>query len=182
MEKPSWICTLATQVSLCLALFLALNIGHLQNKYGYDNKSDGRPIDLYFISVTGGFRPLNQQTYLLKQMEKVVKTFKAEFVVNISELGEDDPLMQNVTWHFPALKVPWYTTRASSGQGVDYFLKQIKIPYGRTLDIIAVDTGLLQDYFELSRIFCFRVHQVTLRTVSYFGLQGHYKQLIVTGA
>lgn len=30
------------------------------------------------------------------KMEKVAKTYKASFVVNTSELGEDDPLMQNV--------------------------------------------------------------------------------------
>jgi hypothetical protein len=30
------------------------------------------------------------------KMEKVAKTYKAIFVVNTSELGEDDPLMQNV--------------------------------------------------------------------------------------
>lgn len=30
------------------------------------------------------------------KMDKVAKAYKASFVVNTSELGEDDPLMQNV--------------------------------------------------------------------------------------
>lgn len=59
------------------------------------SSGSSRPLDLYFISVRGGFRPLNQQTHLLKQMEKAAKTYEARFVINISELGEDDPLTQN---------------------------------------------------------------------------------------
>uniref|UniRef100_A0A5B7BKU4 Tartrate-resistant acid phosphatase type 5 n=2 Tax=Davidia involucrata TaxID=16924 RepID=A0A5B7BKU4_DAVIN len=144
MKRQSWLCTLVTQLSLCFALFLALNMGQ-PRKPIYHNRSGSRPIDIYFISVTGGFRPLKEQTHLLKQMEKVVKAYKARFVVNISELGEDDQLMLNATWYFQSLKVPWYTTRALKGQGADYFLKQIKIPYEKTLDVIAMDTGSLQD-------------------------------------
>lgn len=30
------------------------------------------------------------------KMEKVIKKYNARFVVNLSELGEDDPLLQNV--------------------------------------------------------------------------------------
>jgi hypothetical protein len=37
---------------------------------------------------------------LSMKMEKVAKTYKATFVVNTSELGEDDPLMQNVRYFF----------------------------------------------------------------------------------
>lgn len=33
-------------------------------------------------------------------MEKVVKKYKAKFVVDISDLGKDDPLMQNVRFFF----------------------------------------------------------------------------------
>lgn len=33
---------------------------------------------------------------LLMKMEKVIKKYNARFVVNLSELGEDDPLLQNV--------------------------------------------------------------------------------------
>ena len=32
------------------------------------SSGSSRPLDLYFISVRGGFRPLNQQTHLLKQV------------------------------------------------------------------------------------------------------------------
>ncbi|KAA8535315.1 hypothetical protein F0562_030318 [Nyssa sinensis] len=84
-----------------------------------------------------GLDHLNEQTLLLRQIEKVVKAYKARFVLNISELGEDDQLMLNATWYFQSLKVPWYTTRALKGQGANYFLKQIEIPFGKTLDVIA---------------------------------------------
>lgn len=33
-------------------------------------------------------------------MDKVARTRKARFVVSVSELGEDDPLMQNVIFIF----------------------------------------------------------------------------------
>lgn len=141
MEKSSCLCTIFTQVSLCFALYLALNLGQPI----YRNRRESRALDLYFISVRGGFRPLKQQTHLLKQMEKVAKIYNVSFVVNTSELGEDDPLMKNGTLLFPSLKVPWFTTRTSKGHGISHFLEQIKIPFGKTLDIIGVDTGSLQD-------------------------------------
>ncbi|CAN4115991.1 unnamed protein product [Withania somnifera] len=101
-------------------------------------------MDIYFISVIGDIRTLQEQTLLLKQVEKVAKTFNARFIINISELGEDDPLMQNATRHFPSLKIPWYSTRALKGQGVNHYLKQFKFVHG-SLDIIVVDTGLYED-------------------------------------
>ncbi|XP_057967692.1 uncharacterized protein LOC131157505 isoform X2 [Malania oleifera] len=143
MEKPSWVATVLTQVGLCFAMFLAFNLG---------KRDDGEPMwstkkhrDLYFLSVRGGFRPLEQQNQLLEQMEKVAKLFKAKFVVNTSELGEDDPLMQNGTGHFPSLNIPWYTTSVSKGQTGAYFLKKIRVRYGKTMDIILLDTGSFQD-------------------------------------
>lgn len=45
--------------------------------------------------------------FVAVKIEKVAKAYKVEFVINISELGEDDPLLQNATWYFPSLKVPW---------------------------------------------------------------------------
>lgn len=33
---------------------------------------------------------------MLMKMAKVAKVYKAQFVVSISELGEDDPLIKNV--------------------------------------------------------------------------------------
>lgn len=67
--RPSWICTVATQVALCLALYAAISIGRPQKL----NEMDGilrreKPFDLYFLSVRGGFWPPKQQTRLLKQV------------------------------------------------------------------------------------------------------------------
>ncbi|RDY02690.1 hypothetical protein CR513_13817, partial [Mucuna pruriens] len=166
MEKTSWACTVITQVCLCCALYISLNLGHPQTSLNINASSD-----LYFISVKGGFRPLTQQFHLLKQllglilillsiflllslmlmkMEKVASAYKASFVVSSSELGEYDPLMQNATEHFPSLRLPWYTTYTTTsskpkGQEVGCFVKKIKTSNGITLDVISVDTELLQD-------------------------------------
>ncbi|KAG5559543.1 hypothetical protein RHGRI_009168 [Rhododendron griersonianum] len=78
---------------------------------------------------------------------KVVKICRAEFVVDISELGEKDPLMQNATRSFESLKVPWYTTTALDRQGSDYFLKRVKTPHGAAFDLIALNTGSLQNAY-----------------------------------
>lgn len=145
MQRKSWVCTLTTQISLCFALFVALQIGRPQKPILYHNTTETSHHDIYFISVRGGSRPPKQQTDLLKQMAEVVKTYKAKFIINISELGEDDPLMLNATWNFQSFKVPWYTTKASKLRGAGYFVKQVKIPYGQTLDVIVVDTSSLQD-------------------------------------
>ncbi|KAK7304109.1 hypothetical protein RJT34_15163 [Clitoria ternatea] len=147
MEKRSWACTVITQLCLCFALYVALNLGQPQTLINYTNNA---PPHLYFISVKGGFRPLTQQFHLLKQMEKVARTYKPSFVVSSSELGEYDPLMQNATQHFPSLRLPWYTTYTTTAskpevQEVGCFAKKIKISNGRTLDVIGVDTELLQD-------------------------------------
>lgn len=40
--------------------------------------------------------PIWLEILLLMKMEKVANFFKARFVVNVSELGEDDPLARNV--------------------------------------------------------------------------------------
>ncbi|CAH1432759.1 unnamed protein product [Lactuca virosa] len=76
MEKKSWVCTVIIQLALCFALYYAINF------------------------VRGGFRAPKEQTRLLKQIEKVMNTYKVGFVINISELGEDDPLLQNATQYF----------------------------------------------------------------------------------
>ncbi|KAK4858525.1 hypothetical protein QYF36_017762 [Acer negundo] len=138
-REPTWVCTLVTQLCLCFALYGALNLGQPQKSI--NQESD----DFYFISVGGGFRPFKQQTHLLKLMERVAKSYQARFVVNTSELGENDPLKQNATMIFRSLKVPWYTTRASKGQEFGRFQEKIKLPHGETLDIIGLDTGSLQE-------------------------------------
>lgn len=103
-----------------------------------------QPNEIYFITVRGGFRPLKEQTRLLKQIEKMINTFKVGFVININELGEDDPLLQNATRYFHSSKVPWYTTIALRGEEPDYYFKQVNISSGRMLDIIALNTGKIQ--------------------------------------
>ncbi|XP_015059551.1 uncharacterized protein LOC107005468 [Solanum pennellii] len=143
MMKKSWVCTLITQFCLCLSLFLVVNLCQNQKPMIRNGNVNDLPMDIYFISVTGGIRTLEEQTLLLKQVEKVAKKFNARFVINISELGEDDPLMQNATWRFPSVKIPWYSTRALKGQGVNHYLKQFKFAHG-SLDIIVVDTGLYE--------------------------------------
>ncbi|XVE97490.1 hypothetical protein REPUB_Repub03eG0024200 [Reevesia pubescens] len=140
-KSTSWLCTLATQLSLCFGLYIVLNLGQPQKLVYNDNST---PLDLYFISVRGGFRPLKEQTHLLKLMENVAKAYDVRFVVNISELGDSDPLLQNVTWLSTLLNVPWYTTGVSNREELGCFLRQIKLPHGRTLDIVSFNTASLQ--------------------------------------
>ncbi|KAG8639422.1 hypothetical protein MANES_14G112000v8 [Manihot esculenta] len=146
-KKRSWTCTLVVQVSLCVAFYLSLNLGHPQNSvYRSRGGTAGtKPIDVYFLSVGGGFRPLKQQTHLLKLMENVAKAYNAKFVVNISEMGEDDPLTQNASRLLSSMNIPWYTTRASKNQKVGCFMEQINITRGKTLTIASMDTESLQD-------------------------------------
>ncbi|CAA0825361.1 Calcineurin-like metallo-phosphoesterase superfamily protein [Striga hermonthica] len=145
MKEKSWVCTLVTQISLCIAAYIALSIGQPQKLSNGEVSSKGRLIDVYFISVDGGFRPLEEQTLLLQQMAKGRRTYKARFVIDVSELGESSPLLQNATMFPEFPNIPWYTSGSFSGQNGTYFLKKIEIPYG-TLDIIALDAVLFQDH------------------------------------
>lgn len=148
MKEHSWVCTLITQISLCFALYLVFNMGQprksLQDRNSSRTQKSNKPIDLYFMSVAGGFWALKEQTLLLKQMEKVSKAYNARFVVSISNVGEDDPLNKNATEYFRSLKVPWYTTRPLKGQGTDRYLQNTKVPYGGLLDVIIINTELFQ--------------------------------------
>ncbi|GJW18172.1 calcineurin-like metallo-phosphoesterase superfamily protein [Tanacetum coccineum] len=144
MEKKSWVCTIMIQLVLCIGLYYAINVGQPQTP-SYRVGINSQVNEVYFISVVGGFRPLRKQTHLLKQMEKVINTYKVGFVINISELGEDDPLSQNATQYFGSSKAPWYTTIARKGEESDYFIKKVNISSGRTLDIIALNTEKIQD-------------------------------------
>ncbi|KAG5569431.1 hypothetical protein H5410_059197 [Solanum commersonii] len=137
MMKKSWVCTFISQFCLCLSLFLVLNLCQNQKPMIRNGNVNNLPMDIYFISVTGGIRTLEEQTLLLRQVEKVAKKFNARFIINISEFGEDDPLMQN-----PSLTCR-HSTRALKGQGVNHYLKQFKFAHG-SLDIIVVDTGLYE--------------------------------------
>ncbi|XP_050214780.1 uncharacterized protein LOC126665891 [Mercurialis annua] len=145
-KKRSWICTLGVQVCLCVALYVAINLGHpYVYVKGGANTSRSRPLDVYFISVGGGYRDIKQQTHLLKLMEKVARVYKAKFVVNISELGEDDPLTKNASRLFSSMNVPWYTTSASKGLDIGCFQEQINVADTKMLTIAGVDTESLQD-------------------------------------
>ncbi|XAR50746.1 Acid phosphatase [Bertholletia excelsa] len=140
MGKRSWVCTLITQISLCFALFIALNIGRPQRNPLFEARSN-----LYFVSVRGGFRPFKQQTQLLRQLEKAINAYNVKFVIDYSELGDEDPLLLNATNYLQSLQVPWYTATASKREGANYFLKRVVILHENMLDLIALDTGSLQD-------------------------------------
>ncbi|CAN6448119.1 unnamed protein product [Victoria cruziana] len=139
MGRSSWGLTIFTQLALCGLLCIAFLMGRPQEP--------GReePLDVYFMSISGGQRPLKHQINLLKQMEKLVKSYNVKFVISISEHGDEDSHLQNVRRNFPSLNIPWYCTKPSQGEG--HLAKQITIPYGNTLDIVFIDTGMLKDKF-----------------------------------
>lgn len=84
MEKPSWVPTLVAQACLCFSLYLAFQLGQPQ-KPMYHGTNGTRPLDLYFISVGGGFRPLNQQTHLLKQVSFL--SYNASWIIKVRNLA-----------------------------------------------------------------------------------------------
>lgn len=75
MADPSLSRTLVAQVCLCLAFYLALNIGKPRN-YDFLKIGDGNPLDFYFISVWGGLRSVKEETLLLKQVKFCVFLFE----------------------------------------------------------------------------------------------------------
>lgn len=83
MKEKSWVCTVFTQLILCIALFIALNIGESQKR----SKNEGRVIDVFFVSVDGGFRPLEEQTLLLKQVRFVILLMGTKLVFFLLRLG-----------------------------------------------------------------------------------------------
>ncbi|KAL6012117.1 hypothetical protein ACLOJK_002594 [Asimina triloba] len=98
-HSSSWVCTILTQVALCVAMYVAFHMA-APLKYNQEYKSgavvsDGGARDFIFLSVCGGRMPREQQTHLLELMDRVAKAYKVQFVVNVSELGEDDPLIEN---------------------------------------------------------------------------------------
>ncbi|XP_038889578.1 uncharacterized protein LOC120079458 isoform X2 [Benincasa hispida] len=143
MADPSIFRTLLAQLCLCIAFYLSLNMGYPKN-YDFLKIWDQNPLDFYFISVWGGLRSVKEEILLLKQMEKMAKVSHAKFVLHIREPGENDRLMQNGSWYFSSLKVPWHSIQGSRQNG-DYFIERIKLQYRQTLDVIAIDTGLLQE-------------------------------------
>ncbi|EEF38840.1 uncharacterized protein LOC8282509 [Ricinus communis] len=146
-KKRSWVCSLVLQVCLCVVVYLALNLGQPQNfvYFSRGGITSTRNLDVYFLSVRGSYRDIKQQSHLLKLMENVAKVYKVKFVVNISELGEDDPLTKNASRLFSSMNVPWYTTIASKGRGVGHPLDQNNVKDGKMLIIADVDTESRQD-------------------------------------
>jgi len=65
MKQSSWGCTIFIQLSLCLIIYVSLHSGH-PFFFSSDDGDNATPLDLHFISVAGGFRPLNHQTRLLR--------------------------------------------------------------------------------------------------------------------
>ncbi|CAI0427423.1 unnamed protein product [Linum tenue] len=127
--KRSWTCTLVTQLCLCVALYLALNIGEPQQQQPWQ-RLPRRPGDVVvFVTI-----------------EDVVRIYGARFVVNFSELGEEDPLTRNASQLFKSSSIPWYTTKASKGQEIaSCFKEHIKIDNRQTFNMIGLNTGSLLD-------------------------------------
>lgn len=84
-------------------------------------------------------------------METTAKLYEVKFVLDVTQLGADDPLWQNGSMYFQALNIPWYST-SSHGRTVGNFLKKVKMPYDQVLDIIGLGTWPLQEPLHGGRI------------------------------
>lgn len=150
--------TVITQLSLCCGLYLAFNLGQpesqsqshfIRSRITSIDDANGNGLDFYFISVQSeADAEAITDTALI--MGKVIRAYDPKFVLNIATFDEDNPLFKNGTKNFQFLGVPWYTTTASKRKPVD-FVKKIEFPLGKTLDIVAMDTGMLQDSLNMSR-------------------------------
>ncbi|KAI5666677.1 hypothetical protein M9H77_16530 [Catharanthus roseus] len=128
MREHLWVGTLVTQILICSVLFIIIKIGEPQN-HVFDGRPQRRPLDVLFLSVLGGHR----------RWQRWRRFIMHNFVVDISELREEDPLAQNI-------HISVYSTKTLKGHGVDHYLKQAKIPYAKSLDLIAVNSDLFQGY------------------------------------
>uniref|UniRef100_A0A0D9WMM3 Uncharacterized protein n=1 Tax=Leersia perrieri TaxID=77586 RepID=A0A0D9WMM3_9ORYZ len=152
-KRPPWRRTVAVQVALCVAMYAAFSLGeprlHRRPRGGGEEAFSlgrgGRGGGVSFLSVAGGARPAADQARLLRQMEGIAKAYKVKFVLDVAELGEDDPLWQNGSLYFQALNIPWYSTTSSHGQIIGNFIKKVKMPYDQNLEIIGMDTGPLKE-------------------------------------
>lgn len=153
-ERPPWRCTVAVQAALCLALYAAFSLGEPQliPRGGVDALGRGaRGGGVAFLSVAGGARGPIDQERLLRQMETTAKLYEVKFVLDVTQLGADDPLWQNGSMYFQALNIPWYST-SSHGRTVGNLLKKVKMPYDQVLDIIGLGTWPLQEPLHGGRI------------------------------
>ncbi|KAL6606073.1 hypothetical protein ACP70R_041726 [Stipagrostis hirtigluma subsp. patula] len=149
-KRPPWRRTVAVQAALCLALYAAFSLGEPQlvpqGGGGVDALGRGaRGGGVAFLSVAGGARAPAQQARLLRQMETIAKFYEVKFVLDIAQLGEDDPLWQNGSLYFQDLNIPWYSTTSLRGRKVDNFLRKVNMSYDLVVDIIGLDTGPLQE-------------------------------------
>ncbi|XP_010525815.1 PREDICTED: uncharacterized protein LOC104803568 [Tarenaya hassleriana] len=143
MRQSPWACTIFIQLSLCVAIYVSL---HLGRSLLFSDADNGRHLDLHFITVSGGSRPLHQQNRLLKLMGSVARSYNARVVVSISDIGDKDPLFRNATRVSSSLKLPWYITGDSRENESGYFTKRIKLPIGGALDIVFIATGSSQQH------------------------------------
>ncbi|GJN00739.1 hypothetical protein PR202_ga17943 [Eleusine coracana subsp. coracana] len=156
-RSSQWRRTLAVQAALCLALYAAFSLGKPQlippGGGGVDALQRGtRGGGIAFLSVAGGERTAVGQARLLRQMEAIAKVYEVKFVLDIAQLGEDDPLWQNGSMYFQDQNIPWYSTTSSHGQAVGNFLEKLNMPRDQVLDIIGLDTGSLQEPLHSGKI------------------------------
>ncbi|KAK6156601.1 hypothetical protein DH2020_010849 [Rehmannia glutinosa] len=111
-------------------VYIALSIGQPQRLTHGNISSEGRPIDMYFISVAGGLDHLKYKPFCFNRCRRPIRQVLWSTLVNLGNLIRSCRM---------------YTSGALGGQMETYFLKKIKTPYGQTLDIIALDTVLFQD-------------------------------------
>lgn len=180
-RRLPWRRTVVVQVALCLALYAAFSLGEpqLRPRGGGAEAALGRagrgPGDVSFLSVAVGARPPAEQARLLRQMEIIAKVYEVKFVLNVAQFGEEDPLWQNGSLYFQALKIPWYSTTSSHGQIVGNFLKKVKMPYDQVLEIIGVDTGPLQEPLHDGKISTSYREQIEWLEQSLTGTSSNWK-------
>ncbi|CAD6337425.1 unnamed protein product [Miscanthus lutarioriparius] len=103
-ERPPWRCTVAVQAARCLVLYAAFSLGEPQliqwggGAGGVDALGRGSRGGA-FLSVSGGAQGPIKQARLLRQMETIAKAYEVKLVLDVAQLGEDDPLWQNEPLH-----------------------------------------------------------------------------------
>lgn len=105
----SWGCTLFTQIALCISLYMAFYMGNTLKSYK-NRQNAGRDHDLYFLSVCGGKRPLEQQTHLLRLVTFLITSMYLPFFF-FSHLGVE------LCMRFSILFVYWFVLGPSYVQG-----------------------------------------------------------------
>jgi hypothetical protein len=90
-KEAPWSRTFLTQAALCFFLFAAFNIGQSQIKVPVSSAPDlgelssfGPSTDFYFLSIAGGYRSLDSQSLLLKQVDGISISLIDEHVCNMS--------------------------------------------------------------------------------------------------